>query len=140
MKISSSDLIKNNNFLSIKNNEDVIISLDENVEEINIDVSSNVKASIILTNFNDANINFFIQNDASLDFKVVNNQTKKVLNLKANLCRNAIFNTYFADLSDTDIILNSNVILFGENSASEFRLASLAKNNNNKYYSISFSH
>ena len=94
MKISSSDLIKNNNFLSIKNNEDVIISLDENVEEINIDVSSNVKASIIMTNFNDANINFFIQNDASLDFKVVNNQTKKVLNLKANLCRNAIFNTY----------------------------------------------
>lgn len=140
MKISNSDFIKNNNTLSIKNSEEVILSLEENIEEINIDVLSNVKASIIMTDFYDTNINFFIQNNASLELKIVNNETKKRLNLKANLCRNAIFNTYFADLSDTDIILNSNVILYGENSASEFRFASLAKNNNNKYYSISFSH
>ena len=140
MIINSSDILKLNNSLIFNGYEKIQLSIDDSVKDIDIDIKSNSKVEILLLDFKSVNINFFIQNDAILILKIINNNIKKTLNLKANLCRNSIFNTFLADLVDGDIEINSNVILYDDFSSSEFKFSTLAKNKNNKRYNISFSH
>ena len=86
------------------------------------------------------NLNFFVEEGAKVSVKMLSLKSKKTVNLKANVCKNALFFINIADFVSENIELNSNVILYGNNSKSEVNLSSLVNKNYCKKYNISFSH
>ena len=115
------------------------ISFLENKEqEINVKKDENV--SLDLTNISDASLTLFLQKNSVCNLRIFFKNQKNSLVLHANLNDNATLNIYFADFSNGDSSLLSNVILLGESSKSSFKFSSLTTKNDNKKYSISFSH
>ena len=86
------------------------------------------------------NLNFFVEEGAKVSIKMLSLKHKKTLNLKANVCKNGLFLINIADFVSENIEVNSNVILYGDNSKSEVNLSSLVNKNYCKKYNISFSH
>ena len=118
------------------------ISFLENKEqEINVKKDENI--SLDLTNISDASLTLFLQKNSVCNLRIFFKNQRNNLVLHANLNDNATLNIYFADFSNGDSSLLSNVILLGESSKSSFKFSSLTTKNDNKKYSISsisFSH
>lgn len=115
------------------------ISFLENKEqEINVKKDENV--SLDLTDISDASLTLFLQKNSVCNLRIFFKNQKNSLVLHANLNDNASLNIYFADFSNDNSSLVSNVILLGEGSKSSFKFSSLVTKNDNKKYSISFSH
>lgn len=115
------------------------ISFLENKEqEINVKKDENI--SLDLTNISDASLTLFLQKNSVCNLRIFFKNQKNSLVLHANLNDNASLNIYFADFSNDNSNLTSNVILLGEGAKSSFKFSSLVTKNDNKKYSISFSH
>lgn len=115
------------------------ISFLENKEqEINVKKDENI--SLDLTNISDASLTLFLQKNSVCNLRIFFKNQKNSLVLHANLNDNASLNIYFADFSNDNSSLISNVILLGEGAKSSFKFSSLVTKNDNKKYSISFSH
>lgn len=115
------------------------ISFLENKEqEINVKKDENI--SLDLTNISDASLTLFLQKNSVCNLRIFFKNQKNSLVLHANLNDNASLNIYFADFSNDNSSLTSNVILLGEGAKSSFKFSSLVTKNDNKKYSISFSH
>lgn len=115
------------------------ISFLENKEqEINVKKDENI--SLDLTNISDASLTLFLQKNSVCNLRIFFKNQKNSLVLHANLNDNAALNIYFADFSNDNSSLISNVILLGEGAKSSFKFSSLVTKNDNKKYSISFSH
>lgn len=115
------------------------ISFLENKEqEINVKKDKNI--SLDLTDISDASLTLFLQKNSICNLRIFFKNQKNSLVLHANLNDNASLNIYFADFSNDNSSLTSNVILLGEGAKSSFKFSSLVTKNDNKKYSISFSH
>lgn len=115
------------------------ISFLENKEqEINVKKDENI--SLDLTDISDASLTLFLQKNSVCNLRIFFKNQKNSLVLHANLNDNASLNIYFADFSNDNSSLISNVILLGESAKSSFKFSSLVTKNDNKKYSISFSH
>lgn len=115
------------------------ISFLENKEqEINVKKDENI--SLDLTDISDASLTLFLQKNSVCNLRIFFKNQKNSLVLHANLNDNASLNIYFADFSNDNSSLISNVILLGEGAKSSFKFSSLVTKNDNKKYSISFSH
>lgn len=115
------------------------ISFLENKEqEINVKKDENI--SLDLTDISDAFLTLFLQKNSVCNLRIFFKNQKNSLVLHANLNDNASLNIYFADFSNDNSSLISNVILLGEGAKSSFKFSSLVTKNDNKKYSISFSH
>lgn len=115
------------------------ISFLENKEqEINVKKDENI--SLDLTDISDASLTLFLQKNSVCNLRIFFKNQKNSLVLHANLNDNASLNIYFADFSNDNSSLTSNVILLGEGAKSSFKFSSLVTKNDNKKYSISFSH
>lgn len=107
-------------------------------QEINVKKDENV--SLDLTDISDASLTLFLQKNSVCNLRIFFKNQKNSLVLHANLNDNASLNIYFADFSNDNSSLISNVILLGEGAKSSFKFSSLVTKNDNKKYSISFSH
>lgn len=115
------------------------ISFLENKEqEINVKKDENI--SLDLTDISDASLTLFLQKNSVCNLKIFFKNQKNSLVLHANLNDKSTLNIYFADFSNDNSNLISNVILLGESAKSSFKFSSLVTKNDNKKYSISFSH
>ena len=103
-------------------------------------VKENSNIELYLTHFSNLDLNFFVQKGATINLKILNLEGEKTLNLKGNLSKSAIFNIFLVDLSKEKININSNIILYDDDSESSFNFSSLVNKNNLKKYNISYSH
>lgn len=124
-------VLSNDINFSINKEHDGSIFIVKKDSHVNIEVTDN---------FENLNLTFFVQEDASVKLNFVNLSGQKSLNLKGNVCRNGIFLIYFADFSKANFDINSNIVLYDDNAKSEFKFASLVSENFQKNYNISFSH
>lgn len=113
-------ILKNDELLEIKNSEDCFIVFFNLVEnhtlKINVDENAEAKLSFIADNKLD---NF---------------------NIILNLGKNSGIDVYFADFSQNNVTLNSQINLNGEYANVRWRLASLTTKNDNKRLSVSVKH
>ena len=115
------------------------ISFLENKEQ-EINVKKGEVISLDLVDITDASLNLFLQKNSVCNLRIFYKNAKNDLVLHANLVENATLNIYFADFSSGNSTLSSNVILLGDEAKSAFKFSSLVTKNDNKKYSISFSH
>lgn len=127
------------NMFEVHNKKNLTISKEQANEEFVIFANDEIEFSI-----DDVegifNLNFFIEEGAKVTIKMLSLKNKKTVNIKANVCKNALFLINIADFVSNNIEINSNVILYGDNSKSEVNLSSLVNKNYCKKYNISFSH
>ena len=107
----------------------------------NFNVAKNTHIDLLLRDMpEDFELNFFVQEDASVNLRIINFNSSKTINIHANVCKNGIFNVILADFAQERTHINSNVILFDDYASSSFRFSTLAKGNDLKLYNISFDH
>jgi len=85
-------------------------------------------------------INFIINNNASLILKFAMFNSCYDLFIKGELKEGANFNGYYADFSSSKNKVKAEILLNGERSNATWDLASLATNDDNKTFDISFIH
>jgi len=99
----------------------------------------NIKVDLTLKDINENNnLTFFVNRDSELNLKIVNSKGNRSFSLRGDVKENGSVNVYFADLSDSKVTLESNVILSGDNSKGSFKFCSVAAKNNVKKYDICF--
>lgn len=125
--------------IELKNNEKFLIKKDNANEEFNVAPFSNVEVEI--EDFEgELNLDFFVQEGAQINLKLLNLNCKKTINLKGNVCRTGLFFINIADFIKGEFDIKSNIILYGDDARSEVRFSSLVNEKFRKNYDISFSH
>ena len=123
-------------------NEDKKVNLSD-VSYANTDfvVAKNTHIDLLLQDMpEDYDLNFFVQEDASVNLRIINFTSSKTLNIRANVCKNGTFNIILADFAQQRTHLNSNVVLFDDFAEGSVRFSTLVKGHDQKLYNISFSH
>jgi len=101
-------------------------------------VNSNEQKVIELTSFSDLEIE--CKKDSSLLLKLANFSDLENIKITANLGRNAQFNAYFADFSNANISLKTQVNLNEKGASCNWHLATLSNAKFNKKFDVSFTH
>lgn len=91
-----------------------------------------------LTSFSDLDIE--VEDDCSLILKLAHFENTKNLKITANLGYNSSFDVVFADFSDSNISVKTQVNLNKEGANCRWHLASLSSGENRKKFDISFAH
>ncbi len=117
------------------------VSLKGVKEPITFSVFSNVKIDVVILEHDTKNhINFHVNDGASVNLYLISDKEESEFNILGDVKNNGVFNVYLADLSNVNTSVNSNVILLGDNSSSEFKFSSIAGQNIKKLYNIGFNH
>ncbi len=101
-------------------------------------VKNREKSELELLEFSDLDIE--VEDDCSLVLKLANFGNSENLKITANLGRNSNFDVVFADFSDSNITVKSQVNLNQEGASCKWHLASLSSHENHKKFDISFTH
>lgn len=101
-------------------------------------VKNKEKSELELLDFSDLEIE--VDDDCSLVLKLANFGNAENLKITANLGRNSNFDVVFADFSNSNISVKSQVNLNREGASCKWHLASLSGGENHKKFDISFAH
>ncbi len=101
-------------------------------------IKNKEKSELELTSFSDLEIE--IEDDCSLLLKLANFEDIKNLKITANLGRNSNFDVVFADFSNSNISVKTQVNLNQEGASCRWHLATLSNHENVKKFDISFTH
>lgn len=101
-------------------------------------VKNREKSELELLEFSDLEIE--VEDDCSLVLKLANFGNSENLKITANLGRNSNFDVVFADFSDSNITVKSQVNLNQDGASCKWHLASLSGHENHKKFDISFTH
>ena len=101
-------------------------------------VKKKEKSDLELLDFSDLEIE--VDDDCSLVLKLANFGNAENLKITANLGRNSNFDVVFADFSNSNISVKSQVNLNREGASCKWHLASLSGGENHKKFDISFAH
>lgn len=130
----------NKKIYDLNGNKIFNVSLDCDNETIfNVEKNSLVTLDLTLsTGFNSIILN--LEEDSNLTLRILVLDTNAKLNIIGNVSRGTNFLCILADFSSTDSEIKSIINLNDVNASSEFHIASLSKDLENKKYSISFNH
>ncbi|MFA6754911.1 MAG: SufD family Fe-S cluster assembly protein [Bacilli bacterium] len=117
------------------------IDLKDIVNDGNFCIKEGTELVLDIKNFAKENsYNFFVNNNAKLVVRVINDGVEKSFSFHGCLGENSSLNIYFADLSKVNTKINSHIILEGNYSKSIFKISSVANKGIFKDYHINFDH
>ena len=141
MKISSNSIIETGFDMVFEDSAKLEVSLKGVKEPITFSVLSNVKIDVVILEHDTKNhINFHVNDGGSVNLYLISDKEESEFNILGDVKNNGVFNVYLADFSNVNTSINSNVILLGDNSRSEFKFSSIAGQNIKKLYNIGFNH
>ncbi len=126
--------------LELSGNNEFIFKLNLLNFDKKISIKKNSNITIYLSDIDVNNLSFFVQENARLNLNIIVLNNEKSLSIHGITSKSSIFNVFFADFSNSNFTMNSNIILYGDDSKSEFIFSSLANDKNKKKYNISYSH
>ncbi len=137
-RIFEKDMVKDRVFEKSANIE---VALDDENKVNLFTLLNGVNIDLYVFDYSKNNhIEIFVNEDSSLNLHILSNRSDAEFNILANVNKNGVLNIYFADLTDTNMVINSHVILLGDNSKSTFKFASIANKNVKKSFNIGFDH
>lgn len=107
-----------------------------NREEIVL--KSNENKDIELTSL--SNLFIELKNDSILNLKLINFNNIENIEISAKVGQNSVLNVVFAEFSNANIVVKSNVDLLEKGATCNWQLATLSSNTSLKKFDISFNH
>lgn len=104
----------------------------------NLIVNNKENKEIEISNFSSLNIE--LKDDSFLTLKLINFDSIKNVEISAKVGQNAQLNVVFAEFSNSNITVKSNVDLCKEGATCNWKLATLSNGNSRKVFDISFNH
>lgn len=105
-----------------------------------INVFDNLSVTFDLRKYNDKNILINVGKNSVCELRFIVENTEKTLNLQGFCADNAVFNVYYADLSDGNTHINLESNLKGKESKTDIRYSVISRDLNLKKYNISINH
>lgn len=141
MRLTNNELLLANFHLHFDESSEVELSLIDVKKEVIFNVACGVEIELFINEFNEESnhLTFFLNEGSKLNIHLINSSQNNLINISGNIAEKAEFNGYYADISNGNSNLESNIILLGESSVGKFRFCSIANENNVKKYNISFS-
>jgi ABC-type transport system involved in Fe-S cluster assembly, permease component len=139
MEANNLTISNTNNFITIDKKVSLDLSLKDIKEELVFVVLDDQELSLNIEDFNSSNtINFFANKNAKIILKIINDSSDKNIILRGQLNSNAEIDIYLADFSNKNLKIESNFILFGDNSRGNFKFSSIASENCKKEFNVGF--
>ena len=139
MELSSNSLIQAGFEWVFEKSDTIRASLENVSNNVSFVILPNVDIDLYLDKISKENhLTFFVNENSNLKLHIVNNKEENSFDILGEVKENGSIRIYFADLSNVNCKLNSNVILLGKNSTGKFRFSSVANANVLKKYNVGF--
>lgn len=111
-----------------------------NDEEIELDIDSIDSGYLLISNIQDEKIINLNINNSHITVSLFFEKTLKQFKFNANLRQNSFLNVYAAEFSYGKVSFDSNINLLDEKCSTDWHLASLSSNDDNKNICVSINH
>ncbi len=141
MKINSNSIIDAGFDIVFENSGIFEISLKDITKPVVFSTLPNTKIDVFINDYSSKNhIIFHVNQSSCVNLHLISTKKETDFEILGDVKYDGIFNIYFADFSNENTNLKSNIILFGENANSEFKFSSIATKGIKKFYDIGFDH
>ena len=118
-----------------------LIDLKDKTGLVNISLKENQNLDLLLINYEGLEeIHFDVEEGTNLNVASLMHFAKKELKITANVSKNAVLSTYFADFMTADSKCSVNINLNGEGAICDWHLASLTEKNEHKEFDVNIYH